>query len=312
LARVWEVASGTELLKLKGHSAPLPGASFSPDGQQIVTCSYDQTAKVWDAASGRDLLTLAGHNFPVNAVAFSLDGRRIVTGGGADNAAKVWEAATPMQVAAWQAEERAADQSLAAMRRERTTEQDRQAKTRGRNSIKKWLILAPIALAAGQPGSEGIDLEQIEGEAQLRPKAGESSSIGGSVLKWRELALENYFIPFNKILGSRLPHHDVAYAVCYLRSETEQRGLQMFVESEDQSKVYLNERQVYRALGSHGIVAVQDAVPDITLNAGLNVLVFKLVNERYDWTGFVGLADSQGNPVKGIKVTLEPEAKDSP
>ena len=48
-------------------------------------------------------------------MAFSPDGQRIATGSH-DNTAKVWEAATPEQVAAWQEEEQAAEQRLARLR----------------------------------------------------------------------------------------------------------------------------------------------------------------------------------------------------
>ena len=92
-AKVWEAASGRELLTLKGHSAPIWSVAFSPDGQRIVTGSEDQTAKVWEAASGKELLTLKGHSAPIWSVAFSPDGQRIVTGS-EDQTAKVWEAAS--------------------------------------------------------------------------------------------------------------------------------------------------------------------------------------------------------------------------
>jgi hypothetical protein len=36
------------------------------------------------------------------------------------------------------------------------------------------------------------------------------------------------------------------------------------------------------------------------------VLVFKVVNETADWQGSIRLTDAQGNPVKGIKVSLTP------
>ena len=52
-AKVWEAASGKELLTLKGHSGAIHSVAFSPDGQRIVTGSEDGTAKVWEAASGR-------------------------------------------------------------------------------------------------------------------------------------------------------------------------------------------------------------------------------------------------------------------
>jgi hypothetical protein len=53
-------------------------------------------------------------------------------------------------------------------------------------------------------------------------------------------------------------------------------------------------------------------VAGMELKAGTNVLVFKVVNEVDKWLGSVRVADADGNPLKGIRVTLDPEAKDSP
>jgi hypothetical protein len=36
------------------------------------------------------------------------------------------------------------------------------------------------------------------------------------------------------------------------------------------------------------------------------------VNETQFWAGSIELQDAQGNPVEGIKVTLDPEAKNPP
>jgi WD40 repeat protein len=66
--------------------------AFSPDGQRIVTGSWDHTAKVWEAASELEVLTLTRHNSQIFSVAFSSDGQRIITGS-SDQTAKVWEAA---------------------------------------------------------------------------------------------------------------------------------------------------------------------------------------------------------------------------
>jgi len=48
--KVWEAASGRELLTLKGHGREVTSVAFSPDGQRIVTGSFDETPKVWEAA----------------------------------------------------------------------------------------------------------------------------------------------------------------------------------------------------------------------------------------------------------------------
>ncbi len=285
-------------------------AAFSPDGQRIVTGGADLVAKLWEAATGRELLTLRGHTGGVMAVDFSQDGRRILTGS-ADSTAKVWVAAGAAQIAAWQHEEQAADQDVASAQIERTTELERQRMASARDSIKQWLILAPIGLASGQSGTEGLDIEQIEGESQLRPKAGNSRSIGGKEFKWKEVDLKDDVLDFDATLGQVTPR-SVAYAVCYIQSEEDQRGLQMLVGSQDEAKVYLNGKEVYKAALPHGKVEVQETVQGIVLSAGLNTLVFKVVNETQFWKGSIQFKDPQGNQVKGIKVALDPEAKASP
>jgi len=309
-AKVWDAATGQELLTLTGHLASVHGVAFSPDGRRIVSCSGDQTAKVWEAASGRELLTLSGPGAPINSVAFCPDGQRIVTGNG-DQTARAWLAAGAEEAAAWQAEERAAAQSLAGFQRERTAEHERQrlARAGDEGAIKRWLILAPIPLASGQSATQGLDLEQVEGEGRLRPKAGETRSIGNAELRWQEVAQEDYVIDFNAIL-EREPTYSVAYAVCYIRSEAEQHGLRMLVGSDDEAKVCLNGNQVHKSPFPRSFTPDVDEVPDIALKAGLNVLLFKVVNETYDWKGSIRFTDAQGNPVKGIQVTLDPEAKE--
>lgn len=76
---------------LIGHTSFVNSASFSPDGQRIVTSSADKTARVWSASDGRLQAELKGHSSFVNNAVFSPDGRRIVTAS-ADYTARVWDA----------------------------------------------------------------------------------------------------------------------------------------------------------------------------------------------------------------------------
>jgi WD40 repeat protein len=91
--------------KLEGHTSQVQSADFSPDGQRIVTTSYDRTARVWNAANGQLLAKLEDHTGGVGnpdpftsgaSAAFSPDGQRIVTASD-DHTARVYRVLVPMR-----------------------------------------------------------------------------------------------------------------------------------------------------------------------------------------------------------------------
>ncbi|HAX85894.1 MAG TPA: hypothetical protein DCY91_06380 [Cyanobacteria bacterium UBA11370] len=74
--------------QLKGHQGVVTSASFSPDGERIVTASSDNTARAWDL-KGNLVTELKGHQGWVYSASFSPDGERIVTAS-LDKTARVW------------------------------------------------------------------------------------------------------------------------------------------------------------------------------------------------------------------------------
>uniref|UniRef100_UPI0039C62389 WD40 repeat domain-containing protein n=1 Tax=Nostoc sp. CCY 9925 TaxID=3103865 RepID=UPI0039C62389 len=87
-----------QLAQLKGHQEQVYNASFSLDGKQIVTASFDKTARVWDSTTGKQLAQLKGHQEQVYNASFSLDGKQIVTAS-VDKTARVWDSSTGKQLA---------------------------------------------------------------------------------------------------------------------------------------------------------------------------------------------------------------------
>jgi hypothetical protein len=44
---MWDAATGAALVTLRGHSRVVSSTAFSPDGNRVVTASFDKTARVW-------------------------------------------------------------------------------------------------------------------------------------------------------------------------------------------------------------------------------------------------------------------------
>ncbi|HUW59072.1 MAG TPA: serine/threonine-protein kinase [Planctomycetota bacterium] len=99
IAAVFDVATGTECIRLAGHKGRVHAAAFSRDGKRIVTGGDDATIKVWDAATGELIRTMTGHKSVVWSVAFSRDGKRLVSGGGPSNpSTRIWDVETGEQL----------------------------------------------------------------------------------------------------------------------------------------------------------------------------------------------------------------------
>ena len=90
---IWETAqldapNPEPLSVLDGHRDIVCAAAFSPDGNRLVTASYDGSSRVWKAETGEVLVILHEHIGPVWSVAFSPDGKRLVSGS-SDSTVKV-------------------------------------------------------------------------------------------------------------------------------------------------------------------------------------------------------------------------------
>jgi WD40 repeat protein len=74
---------------LRGHTAAISAAAFSPDGLRLVTACADGSARLWNATTGRMITSMRRHAGPILGVVFASDGKRIVTIG-EDRTARLW------------------------------------------------------------------------------------------------------------------------------------------------------------------------------------------------------------------------------
>ncbi len=91
--RLWERASGKELMRLTGHADSVNGLAFSQDGKRLGSVSADQTARIWDTETGKELSALKGHEGVAAKLAFSPDGKTLATSA-LDKFIRTWDVAT--------------------------------------------------------------------------------------------------------------------------------------------------------------------------------------------------------------------------
>ena len=171
--------------------------------------------------------------------------------------------------------------------------------------IRDWLLLAPIQLASDSDGAEAINKNQVADEALLKPKAGDKVTVDGKELTWKKIKATDYFLDLNAILNKDT-EKTVGYAVSYVRAEAERSNLQLKMGSNDQGKVYLNGKVLLKATEPRPLEEDADTARNVTLNKGVNVVVFKIFNEGNDWQGCLRFTDTSGKAVTNLVIRLEP------
>ena len=170
--------------------------------------------------------------------------------------------------------------------------------------IRDWVMLAPIPLPEGRACADLLLQEQVRNEAALQPRAGDTIKIRGKELTWKNITSPTNYFDFNALLDSA-NDHVAGFMVTYIECDKELTGVTMALGSNDQGRLYLNGKDIY---------AYQDARPleldadkgTVTLKKGVNVVVFKIINEQNAWQGAMRFLDKAGTPVTDLKIRLSP------
>lgn len=95
---VVDAATGKEIRRLKGHTTPVTGLAFSPDGSLLASTgtvnlppSKDGSIRLWDIKTGKQLAVMQTNG--VRKLAFSPDGKVLASASGAN----------PLEVVLWDA-----------------------------------------------------------------------------------------------------------------------------------------------------------------------------------------------------------------
>src|SRR5262249_3618562 len=107
--QIWDVATGRELLALKGHRGPVVAVAFSPDGKWLASGGYEQTIPGLGYSNWTIKHQITEGLDRITSLAFSPDGTTLVSGGvtcikvrgneyGAADKVRIWNVANGVLV----------------------------------------------------------------------------------------------------------------------------------------------------------------------------------------------------------------------
>ena len=170
--------------------------------------------------------------------------------------------------------------------------------------IRDWVMLAPIALPDEGTCADLLLKDQVKDEAALKPKAGDKIKIDGKELTWKSITASTNHFDFNAILKTE-NDRAAGFMVTYIECDKEMPDITMAIGSNDQGRLYLNGTDIYAFTEARTLELDADK-GTVTLKKGVNVIVFKIINEQGNWQGAVRFLDKAGAPVKDLKIKLAP------
>ncbi|KAF9904967.1 hypothetical protein BX616_001133 [Lobosporangium transversale] len=85
----WDMHTGEAIHTFDRHPSSITDLKYSPNGEEIATCSKDGIVRLWDAQSGQLISTLRGHSGVISSLVYSPSSQQIASFGD-DGMVRLW------------------------------------------------------------------------------------------------------------------------------------------------------------------------------------------------------------------------------
>ena len=174
-----------------------------------------------------------------------------------------------------------------------------------------WLGLGPIAISLQDAKGPGLDTDLVGGETTANPAGNELVTVAGRKMRWRLCTIKNGGPVIDGASAGFGNAENVAvYFVTYLSVDKDTTAV-LYWSTSGCGKVLLNGKEIGRYVGQRECVPDVDVTAPLTLKAGSNTLMIKVVSAGSTLAAFARFVTPDGWPLKDITLDRAPAGKDA-
>jgi hypothetical protein len=180
--------------------------------------------------------------------------------------------------------------------------------------IRNWLVLDPVQLTDEVASHDEetqkpvFDRDYVK-KADERPVEGDKVKIGDKEHVWKPEVAEDFKLDLGMVAENRKvdPTYQLFVGVAYVVAPEEMKDVVLAIGSDDSSVWWLNGREVIRVYAGRGGDMDQDVSPKLTLQKGVNVLRFAVINGEGPTDCCARFKTADDKPVTGLTILLRPQ-----
>lgn len=308
IIHLWDAQSGELLRTLHGHTSEPSQLVWNPEGRRLASVGRDDQIKLWSAESDREILSLESRQSRLTSLSWSPDGSAIATAG-EDRIVKIHDASTgyligrsPKLLGELDRRPNLVAGANAFLLRAQVYQGLLDWTHTGENLAEylklaslPWIVLDAYVSKPYHVPNAGLFVSDDEETAIVH-----SAELPSNASAWRRLDDSHQgVIDLSACINGR---NDTSVYVLFPVFTAAEQPASILLGSDDDARVWLNQKMVYEFVGSRSAQPDQDIIP-IRFKVGWNWILVEVANRTGDHGLYLRL--SQSNP----KVTTTDEAK---